>query len=164
MLGMSFHDWAQAIGAVATPAAVLIGVRQLRDNRKQAVTSFEDDLSREYRSISAELPAEAFYSDADGLAPLAPEYERAMLRYFDLSNEQLRLAREGRISQATSQVWEEGIRENMGLPIFDAAWLTVSRRLPNDFFTALDQMRSRQIGAAPADPATRGPEAATEKG
>lgn len=40
-------DW-NAIGSVSTAVAVLMGANSLRRSRQQAMTDFEDDLSREY--------------------------------------------------------------------------------------------------------------------
>jgi hypothetical protein len=96
-----------AAGAVATAIAVLIGVLQLRTAKEQARTSFEDDLSREYRSIAGDLPAEAFYVDSTWTPDEATR--RAFYRYVDLSNEQLLLARVGRVSTATEEQWKDGI-------------------------------------------------------
>ena len=43
-------DWT-AVGSIATAVAVLVGAWQVRRNTGQAVTDFEDDLSREYRAL-----------------------------------------------------------------------------------------------------------------
>lgn len=79
-----------AVGAVATAFAVFVAVWELRTAKAQARTSFEDDLSREYRAIIGELPAEAFYVNSE-LTPTEAT-RRAFYRYVDLSNEQLFLA------------------------------------------------------------------------
>ena len=46
------------MGAAATAIAVFVAVWQLRAAEEQARTAFEDDLSREYRTIVGELPAD----------------------------------------------------------------------------------------------------------
>lgn len=142
-----------AFGAVVTAGAVVIGVRQLRATERelelvqqeldlvqtQARTSFEDDLTREYRKIIGLLPAEAFYEDGD--IELTDEYRRALYRYFDLSNEQLFLASQGRISQETEAQWRDGITGNLlRLPVFHKAWEEISGRVPDDFFEDLRKL------------------------
>ena len=83
-----------AVGTLLTSGAVGVGVLQLRATKQQlevtqqqARTAFEDDLSREYRTIVGELPAHAFYKTGD--AELTDDMRRSFFRYFDLSNEQL---------------------------------------------------------------------------
>ena len=139
---MDFFGGITAFGTFFTAVAVGVGVRQLKTTenelellKTQARTSFEDDLSREYRSIVATLPAEAFYRG--GIQELDDQTRRAFFRYFDLSNEQLFLAGLGRISSDTQEQWEDGIRGNMRLPAFSKAWAELLERLPDDFFDDL---------------------------
>src|SRR4051794_32928361 len=98
---------ATALGTLITAGAVVVGVAQLRLARTEAdrlrrgeQTSFEDDLSREYRALVGYLPAEAFF--ADGIPDDFAEHRRSFYRYFDLSNEQLFYAGHGRVSDARS--------------------------------------------------------------
>ncbi len=70
-----------AVGAAATAIAVFVAVWQLRAAEEQARTAFEDDLSREYRTIVGELPAEAFYIKGH-LTP-NERTRRAFYRYAD---------------------------------------------------------------------------------
>ena len=103
-----------AVAAVCAAGGVGVAARALRFTRKQAVTTFEDSLDREYREIVRTLPAEVFFRDRAN-APLNREQKQAMMRYFDLSNEQLRMIRDGRIEASTGVSWEEGIRDVMEL-------------------------------------------------
>ena len=137
-----FALWLGALGSVATAGAVWGGALHLRTARRQldvvrrnAQTAFEDDLSREYRSIVAELPAPSFYTDQT--VPLDDQTRRAFFRYFDLSNEQLFLGRHRRVSDATLEQWREGIVGNLRLPSFVAAWRDLVDHLPDDFFEEL---------------------------
>ena len=126
-----------AVGALATAAAVFVAIWQLRIAQAHARMAFEDDLSREYRSILAELPAHVFCT-SNGEFALDHETMGAFYRYFDLSNEQLFLARQGRISPETVEQWQDGIRGNIQeLPAFRAAWAEIGERVPNDFFEDL---------------------------
>jgi len=51
---MPLDELVRTIGSGGTLIAVLMAAQQLRLNRRQARANFEDDLSREYRAISAE--------------------------------------------------------------------------------------------------------------
>ena len=151
---MSWDEWVRTLAAVATPAAVLVAVLQLRYNRRQAQADFEDDLSREYRGISVDLPLDAFFKEPNLDQPLSDGERKAMFRYFDLSNEQLRLGVQDRISDSTREAWEDGIAENMALPRFRGAWRDISPRIPDDFFTELDRVApvaSRLAASAEAE-------------
>jgi hypothetical protein len=131
-----------ACGSVLTAGAVAIGVRQLHLTQKevelqeeQARTSFEDDLSREYRAIVGELPVEAFHEDA--ALPPTDATRRSFYRYFDLSNEQLFHVKNRRISGATADQWLDGIKGNLSLPGFASAWHDLRPHLREDFFRDL---------------------------
>jgi hypothetical protein len=131
-----------AFGTLLTAGAVAVGVRQLRATERelelvqdQARTAFEDDLSREYRALIAEFPAEAFYGRRE--AELTEAFRRAFYRYFDLSNEQLFHIRNGRVSPSTAEQWLDGIKGNLSLPAFLAAWIDLEPHLRQDFFEDL---------------------------
>ena len=109
--------------------------RQLEIVQDQARTAFEDDLSREYRSIVGALPADAFYTD--GRTDFKDETNRAFYQYFDLSNEQLFHMRTGRVSSTTGKQWRDGIRGNLSLRTFMAAWDALEPNLHDAFFEDL---------------------------
>jgi hypothetical protein len=99
----------------------------------------------------------------------------AFYRYFDLTNEQIFLKNEGRISPQTWANWVDGIRMNMRRPGFVAAWAIVANRVPDSFdelrklvppppppvdktATTTDSLLNRRPGAEvvmPTDPAGR---------
>jgi hypothetical protein len=129
-----------AVGALATAVAVFIAFLELRAAKGYSRTSFEDDLSREYRSIIGQLPAEAFYIKGDAFAP-GESVRRAFYRYVDLSNEQLFLASHDRVSAETIDQWKDGIRGNLEhLPAFRAAWAEIAANVPHDFFEDLKEL------------------------
>jgi hypothetical protein len=128
----------RTIAAVIAPGSVVIAMRALRANREQARTAFEDALAREYRDIAGALPPAAFYIKQ--AAELNDLEIQAMFRYFDLSNEQLRLIDEGRIRAQTAEVWTAGIEGLLRFDTFAAAWKQLRPELPEDFFTSLDGM------------------------
>jgi hypothetical protein len=148
-----------AFGSLLTAGAVAVGVRQLHMTQQEvefekehAQTAFEDDLSREYRAIIAELPVEAFHADA---APTLTEAtRRSFYRYFDLSNEQLFHVRKERISGATADQWLDGIEGNLSLPGFAAAWCDLRPHLADAFFEDLRPVAERVCPAkdVAADP------------
>jgi hypothetical protein len=134
-----------ALGAIGTGLAVTVGVRQLKATEReidvvqqQAQTAFEDDLSREYRQIVGDLPVEVFYADSD--VAFDERVHRSFYRYFDLSNEQLFLARQGRISYATQEQWRDGIAGNLRLPAFREAWAEIGGRVPRNYFEDLRRL------------------------
>jgi hypothetical protein len=133
-------------------AAVALAWGQIRTARQQAQSEFEDDLSREYRSLVARLPPAAFYSDPDGALGRLEDDEiaSAFYRYFDLSNEQLFYARLGRVSESTARQWRQGIEGNLhSLPAFAAAWKTISARIPADYF---EELRALLSSSTPHNP------------
>jgi hypothetical protein len=127
-----------ALGSVATAATILIGFKQLRHAQEEATTRFEDDLSREYRAIIAELPVEAFF--VEGEVDLTERTLRTFYRYFDLSNEQLFHGALNRVRPATLDQWRDGITGNLALPVFGQAWNLIGPRLPADFFDELRKL------------------------
>lgn len=138
---MAWDEVVRTLGSGGTLIAVLIAAQQLLLNRRLATASFEDDLSREYRTISSELPPDAFFIDADCSAPLTDVQQTAMFRYFDLSNEQLRYCDQCHVSRETAEAWREGIAQNLALPRFEQAWDVIIPRLAHDHFTELCKVR-----------------------
>jgi hypothetical protein len=56
------------------------------------------------------------------------EFEEAFPRlyqYIDLTNEQIFLRMNGRISKATWLNWQDGIKSNLGRPAFAQAWARI---------------------------------------
>ena len=64
----------------------------------------------------------------------------AFYRYFDLSNQQLFLARRKRISKKTREDWKEGIAGNLELPEFRKAWERLVRHLSVSDFEDLRRL------------------------
>ena len=115
---------------IATSIGVAVAAWQLWLAHKQAVTAFEDSLAREYRKLAAELPAKVFLDDCK----LSDEdYRKAFdkfYQYFDLSNEQVFLRQNGRVSQRTWTYWCDGIRSKPPsriTPWLKRIWLTATK-------------------------------------
>lgn len=119
------------VGTLLAGGGVFLAYLQVRAAKQYAQTSFEDELSREYRSIVGQLPSSAFYLDSD--IELDDETRRAFYRYFDLSNEQLFLVRQGRVSESIAEQWRDGIQGNLALPKFRAGWEEIATKVPANF-------------------------------
>lgn len=131
MTGVTWLDSLQAVGVLATAAGVFLAWIQLKHHQKQLKTDFEDRLSQQYREAIAQIPIEAMLGGTE--AELDDAALTAFYRYFDLTNEQIFLKNEGRISPETWENWVDGIRTNMRRPGFVAAWSIVANRVPDSF-------------------------------
>ena len=134
---MEWWQGVQTAAAIVGSAGVVVATLVFRQTREQARTTFEDSINQEYRRIFSILPPEVFL--ADGRVELSPEQERAVLSYFDLSNEQLRLINEGRVAEGTARMWRQGIQELMALATFEDQWKMWNGGLPATFFTQLSE-------------------------
>ncbi|MCF8082934.1 MAG: hypothetical protein K9M96_07555 [Deltaproteobacteria bacterium] len=139
-------DWS-AVGSIGTALAVLVAAWQVRKNTQQAKTDFEDDLSREYRELARSIPVKAHL----GQELEDDEFEEAypsLYRYIDLSNEQVFLRMNGRISKATWRNWADGIKSNLHRPAFADAWKRVKKGASGSF----DELRSLEQSGFSDDP------------
>lgn len=167
---MAVLDWISVIASIATSVGVLLAWRQLRLARVQATTQFEDGMTNQYRSLVATLPVKAMLGEELSGDEL-DENLSAFFCYFDLSNEQVFLRQQGRVSDETWPNWAEGITSNMALAGFTQAWERV-RGKPVRRFDELAELlhhgsgfdpRGRSMGTSQASAGrqipTRTPEA-----
>src|SRR6266702_4183424 len=56
---VAFGSVATAMGSVATAVALVFTRQQLRAGQDRSQTAFEDNLEREYRQITADIPVQA---------------------------------------------------------------------------------------------------------
>jgi len=139
-------DWT-AVGSIATALAVLVAAWQLHRGTSQARTNFEDDLSREYRELARNIPVKVHM----GQELTSDEFEQAFPRlhqYFDLTNEQIFLRMNGRITLATWLNWREGIKSNLTRPAFAQAWARV-KNATAESFTELRRLEASQFSGDP---------------
>jgi hypothetical protein len=115
---------------------VIVGAASIRASKKQAETAFADAMTKEYRDVASLLPLAAFY--VDGQVDLTDDLKRALFRYFDLSNEQMRLINIGRVKGPIAEDWRTGIEEFMCHGVVKRCWLELSRALPDDYFSSLE--------------------------
>jgi len=125
-------SYLNTLAAVGSTVGIIIAARQLNITKKQAVTAFEDGITREYRELASRLPTGALLGEA-----LTDEQHRESFdefyHYFDLSNEQIFLRQRGRLSPATWDYWRDGISSNIRRPAFARAWAEISERSNGDF-------------------------------
>jgi hypothetical protein len=124
--------WSSNIAPIVTAIGVCIAVYQLWNTKRQAVTLFEDALTKEYREITGKLPTAALLGEIIS-AELMRHHLPDFYRYFDLTNNQVFLRKIGRISPKTWRFWVDGIRTNLARPAFATAWADISRRAGTDF-------------------------------
>lgn len=146
---MSAFEWLQAVASLATAIGVGFLWNQIRLAKKQAVTSFEDALTREYRDLMRQLPVGALLGDR-----LTPEQLQENLHefysYVDLSNQQVFLRQLKRVSAATWKCWCEGIEAQLALPAFRDTWDQIKGKAP-DRFAELRRLESERFKDDPAD-------------
>jgi hypothetical protein len=135
------------IASAATAFGVVMAWWQVREARRQAVTSFEDSMSREYRDIAQKLPVAALLGD-----PLSEEELTSNLddfyHYIDLTNEQVFLRQRGRVRADTWANWRDGIQTNLSRPAFRAAWERIKEKAPNSF-EELRRLEAERYGSDP---------------
>ncbi|MEN1942092.1 hypothetical protein WCE39_13535 [Luteimonas sp. MJ174] len=121
-----------AVANVATAVAVMVAAWQLVLSKRQAITTFEDSLAKEYRDIAATLPVKALLGESLSDAEQSDKFDE-FYRYFDLCNQQAFLRQTGRVSDKTWKFWQDGIASNLKRPAFAKAWSDVAQRSNGDF-------------------------------
>jgi hypothetical protein len=139
-------DWT-AIGSIATAIAVFVGAWQVRRNTRQAMTDFEDEFTREYRALVRTLSVEAQLGEEVADAQFKDDY-RALVSYIDLSNEQVFLRQNGRVSRETWDSWSVGISANLAKPAFAKAWDRVKAN-PKSGFAELRRLEKERFEQDP---------------
>jgi hypothetical protein len=121
-----------AAASLATAIGVIVAAYQIRLTRQLSRTQFEDDLTKQFREIIRRIPIEALLGDE-----LSEEaYDRTrddFFRYIDLSNEQVFLRRNDRVSARTWKLWCEGIKAFLSRPAFGRAWGEFKDKSPDTF-------------------------------
>ena len=120
------------IANVATAIAVIFAAWQIWLSKKQATTTFEDSLAKEYRELAARLPTKALLGEPLTDMEHSDSFDE-MYHYFDLCNQQAFLADAGRISKETWKFWKDGITSNIRRPAFERAWSEIAARSNGDF-------------------------------
>jgi hypothetical protein len=129
---MELTEWIRTLVPMVTAIGVCVGVLQLFNTKRQAVTAFEDALANEYRQITGKLPTEALLGETLP-ADLLQKHLSDFYQYFDLTNNQIFLRKIGRISPDTWRFWVDGITTNLARPAFATSWADIGRRSSRDF-------------------------------
>ena len=122
----------QIFAATATTIGIPIGLTQLYLHACQSVTSFEDQLTRQYRQIAANIPFMAFLGK-DFSPEKYNDVREQIYNYLDLSNEQVFLRQTGRISAKTWSYWKDGIQANLKRQLFEQVWSDVKKHDAKQF-------------------------------
>ena len=144
-------EWISALAAVVSALSVIAVFWQIRQTKHIAQLQFEDALEKEYRYLVSDIPTKALLdSDLD-----EQEYSDTFdefFRYFDLSNRQVELRKEGRISDVTWTNWRLGMKFNMSLPAFKKAWGDIKVRTQDhasEFFSELRRLEETGFNSDP---------------
>lgn len=143
--------WAPIIQAGAIVVAVgtvWLTYRQVKLRKEQATTSFEDELSREYRELARDLPVKVLLGDELDESEFEENFQE-LYYYIDLSNEQVFLRFEGRVSKETWENWQAGIESNLNRPAFREAWEQIKAR--SESFDELRRLERKNFQTDPAD-------------
>lgn len=129
---MTIADKFTLVSSVATAAGVGVAAYQIRASKLQAASLFEDGFAKEYREVVSTIPPRALLGD-----PLSVEQKEEcfddLVRYFDLSNEQIFLRKEGRIRRDTWLFWRDGMKSNFHKPSFKWAWDEIEKSTTKEF-------------------------------
>ena len=120
------------IASIATALGIILAAIGLWLTKTQAVTSFEDNVSNEYRQIVKSIPVSALLGDELSDEEYAKSLN-AIYNYIDFSNEQIYLRKEGRIRETTWNNWADGIETNLNRSAVKKAWGAIKEKSPNSF-------------------------------
>src|SRR5215213_2003423 len=138
---------ATAVGTSVTSVGVFLAWGQIRESRRINRTQFEDSLAQHYRQIIHEIPIRALLGEklkADELE----ESLKSFYRYIDLTNDQIFLRQQGRVSEQTWENWRDGIKTLMLMPAFDEAW----KQIKDKPTTKFDELRELERSGYQGDP------------
>ena len=121
-----------ALAAIATAFGVAIAFYQLKATRNIAQLQFEDSFSREYRDLISHIPTKALLNGTLTRTEYANSFDD-FFRYIDLSNEQVTLRCNNRISEEVWRNWCSGIKNNLELHAFKKAWEEIKKRDTKSF-------------------------------
>jgi len=124
-------DW-NTIASIATALGVGFAVWQFRDSKKLAQSTFEDSLDQQYRALAMAIPVDAL------IGKIIPEQRKEEVReliynYLDLSNEQISLRKNNRVTKDTWSYWCSGIKSNIQKPAFKEVWEEIQKESPGSF-------------------------------
>jgi hypothetical protein len=138
-----------SIAATVMAASIVIAFDQLKLTRNISQLQFEDSFSREYRDLISHIPTKALLNGTLTRTEYANSFDD-FFRYIDLSNEQVSLRCDNRISKRVWGNWCSGIKNNLELHAFKKAWDEIKLRDTKSF----QNLRKLEAGKFEIDPAT----------
>lgn len=120
------------IASFATAIAVLLIFWQILLSKQQAITAFEDDLTKQYRDIIKNIPLEALLGENLDNATYTKTLNH-FYHYIDLCCQQVFLRQNNRINKNTWENWRNGIKSNLSRPAFKKAWEEIKERSNGNF-------------------------------
>ena len=108
-----------------------VALFQIWRNAEQSKTTFEDSLTKEYREIIRRIPYKALVGKNLNKDEKNEAFNE-IFNYMDICNEQIFLRMSGRVRKKTWLNWQEGMKTNFSLSIFETASKEVFDKLPNE--------------------------------
>ena len=116
----------ELITSVFTVLGVIFIGWQVYLTKKQAQTQLEDEMVQEYRAIIREIPSSVLLG-IEAEENQAPKIRELIYNYIDLSNQQVFLRQQGRISKNTWIFWCDGMKANLKLREFENVWKEIKQ-------------------------------------
>lgn len=139
----------RTIASVLTGIGAVLIVHRIKQNSRQFQRDFEDELTREYRELTKEMPVEMLLDESK---PLTEEELNLLYNYVDLTNQQVWLRSDGRVSKETWLNWRDGIRSNFRRENFRRGWAVIYWRTGSGTFEELAMFFERDSVGDPYDP------------
>ena len=111
------------IALVVTALGVLGVMVGLRQSYRERLRQFESLYVQRYWKILDQLSLEVV--KASPTADAGREDEKAIRNYILLCEDELQMRRNGYISDSTYRVWADGMRDQLGQPMFKEIWAQV---------------------------------------
>jgi len=93
---------------------------------------FEDSINKEYRDIIQRIPYKALIGEEISSSQVSA-VRNEVYNYMDLCNEQIYLRMPNRVSKTTWINWQEGMKTNFELKVFNDTLDEVFEKLPSNF-------------------------------
>ena len=117
-----------------------------RSNTQQRVI-FEDSINKEYRDIIQRTPYKALM-DEDVSFSRIEAVNNEIYNYMDLCNEQVYLRMSNRVSKKTWNNWQDGMRTNFELKVFNNTVTEVFEKFPSNF-SELQRVKASDFNTDP---------------
>jgi len=138
------------ITSVATAIWVAIAAWQLWESRKLSAAAFEDSFDEKYRQLAYDIPVDALLSKKVNKQDMTQAREW-VYNYLDLSNEQIYLRVQNRVSRDRWREWSKWIEQHLKRPFFKKILKEVEKD-SLDTFSYLEKLIEEDFKNDPAKP------------